>query len=343
MQAFSVSLRTAPTEDVTASVSITSGGSHASVEAGASLTFTSGSYTDRNVTIRGTNDDDQIALDNVRFEITTTSDDSNYNGLRVIRDIKIVDDDAPVEFGLKQYGQTVSLTEGNQVLTMEIQSSRIVNIPVEFRLTFTGQTGDFNSSEDIGYIQSYIGMGVGETKATFSMGTYDDDLVERNATALVDVSINNAPIGYSMKSGQSSFTLKHMDDDPLNIYISTTSTENVYALLFNRARDFDLTAHLVPADPDDAVVDIDFDASSSTSYQSYNIGDIADLKGIAIRTPANFDMRPNWQWTQSGVVIIANDDPIPSSFPTITTSVGGCNRWQAGSGGEQDDEGLNQS
>ena len=312
-ETFYISLIPAPANNVTATATITSGSSHATVSAGGTLTFTPSSYTNQVVEVDGTEDAATTELDSATLRVTTTSTDPAYNGLTLNQAIKVVDNDVATTVRLDNAGPA-TITEGNQVLEVGITASRRAPATVWPKITLTELTGSFTKDDDLGtYGILYDPIPVGGTKGKITFTTFDDNLVEQDATATATLTVTNAGSNISVDSTRNSFVLKHLDDDHRIAQIRVIKVNDdgtlEHALILHRNSDFPVDVHFLYKDPD--TEDYKLPAPADETFIRELEHDLDDYEGFVIQTPAGFERTNPWiDLTDSRVEVIGHGDSI---------------------------------
>ncbi len=311
-----VSLDSAPTAQVTAQVTISTGSSHATISGGP-LTFSPTDYTDEAISILGTPDSDTNELDTVIIRFTLSSTDERYNGKTYDKTVQIVDNDTPITIRLTG-PPSVNITEGNQIYRIYFTSSRRIpfRIPTQtLSLGFTITAGNFiiipqNSDpepadHDIEWKVEQ--MQIGENRGYIEIETKDDNKVEQDAAATATLSlIGNLP-GITIDPAHNILAIKHIDDDSLHI---TINKQKQY-LFISRKRDFPLTIEpKTKSGSDSEVLTMEADA------QKITFPDLDALQYIVVRTPNGFaTTRPDLyqvEPTIPRIILLSHNDPVPS-------------------------------
>ena len=324
-----VSLDSAPTAEVTAQVTISTGGSHATISGGP-LTFSPTDYKNKAISILGTPDSATNELDNVVIRFTLSSTDGQYNNKTYNQTVNIVDNDTPITIRLTD-STSISIAEGNQSYRVYFTTNRRIpfTIPGQmFSLDFTTTTGNFvgtnayppPADHDIDWRVDRGGhFIIGENSGYIEMHTKDDDKVEQDAIVTTTLSlIGNLP-GITIDPSHNTFTIQHIDDDAL--YISIRQKQDGYYLYTTKEMGFPLT--------------IEPQAKSGTNPTAFTmeagneeiaIPNIDTLKQIVIRTPDGFHRASNWytidKEARVSIILLSHDDPIPSSIPEVSISAG---------------------
>ncbi len=312
---FSIRLTVPSPSQVDATASITAGTSHASITAGSSLSFAAGTSAAQNVSLMGTEDSVTNELDTVELTLTFTSADTAYDGLTVTRRVFVVDNDVPITLRLSHAGVVSVPESGSQTVTVRVSASRRVHTRVWPQLTLAaGSTGSFSQQSDLNGSTGllYDPIPVGETQGSILISTYDDDVVEQDATATATLALATPIAGIAVDPG-ATFTLFHQDDDHQIVDIQRLGSGDgeTFDLYFARQQDFPLTVHLLAKDPNDVDQTLNH---PGTNHARYSLGDdLSDYRAIVIQTPASFTMNRQWvDLTDSNLMsVIAHGDSPP--------------------------------
>jgi len=345
-----VSLATAPTTEVTATVTISSGlttlrtssdilralrthdepiviqqSDPATITSGAVLTFTPTDYRDKAVVISAIDDSDAKELESVLVRISLDSTDPQYSGMTFQQPVRVVDDDLPISIRVSSV--SINDVEGNQVHKVFFTTNRRVHTHITSALlevAFTSTAGDFKAFDarrvsppqsadyDVRWLINSIR--VGESSGYIYMPSRDDNRVEQDAVATATLSLSGTLPGVSVDPAHSTFTVNHIDDDELTALIFRNGAESI--LQFSKPRDFPLFMELqaksgVNLEPLTLAPDI----------RRVVLPDLDELAGIVLRTPEGFRIaRSGWFRGTDGVVLRAHGDGTPSVFSAFRLS-----------------------
>ena len=238
-----ISLNPAPTGNVTAQATVISGSNHASISTGNSLTFTPTDYSEKKISILGTEDTAVDELDTVVVRITLTSSDAQYNNKTYEKIVKIVDNDTPIVISFTE-PTSIKTSESGGIFKVYFTSNQRTpkHIPSEaFSLTLTDIVGDFIAkrsdsvnTDSYSFEWSTSSIEIGENSGYLNIDMKDDDVVEQDATATATLSLEDAFGTVSPDHNTLHFT--HTDDDQTSFEVEKSG--DVYYLSTKKNRSF---------------------------------------------------------------------------------------------------------
>ncbi|WP_420437664.1 fibronectin type III domain-containing protein [Candidatus Poriferisodalis sp.] len=348
---FFFGLTEAPTDEVTATASISSGGHTASITSGAShmLPMQSGycrapcpwrvdfiyNYNTQSATLHGaqivieaTEDIATVPTDDVTLRIALRSHDKNYDGAVYEYPIRVIDNEQPITVGLVSTS-AVNLPESqNGRIKLAVRASRPVYTELTPKLTWPdpSDTGHFTPEQDIDIAVEPIP--VGGTMGYIYLDAKDDNIAEVQATATATLSLEETDAGVTVNENRNTFLLRHGDDDNLNIrLIKRYASDNTvsHALYFTRPVDYAIEVFLKGKDSnDDRTLGIPSTVSQAnpnlTKPHEYTIhGGVDQYSAIVVRTLGEnytfFDRQAIV--VSDGIQLVDHDDDIPVIGPPL--------------------------
>ena len=277
-----VSLTGRPNSNVTATVSITAGGSHATVSSGASITFTSNDYRAKKVVIRGTNDSATTYLDDATLRFSFASSDARFDETIVDRTVKVVDDDAPFTLWLEHHTRPLTVYErgkGN-LIPVVVKASRRVPEGIPLAGALREVSGYLFRADRDDYRNSGGYMRAGTDTAVIALQITDDNIVEAVKLGKLTLTIS----GYDVDSNRNTLDVRLIDDDTSRVYLQ----ESGGRVLINFSKKFYTDVDLwVVGWNDQLLVSPNPTLYQGTTLLNVQNMDIEQIKGIVIRRPAD--------------------------------------------------------
>ncbi len=197
------------------------------------LTFTTSNWnTPQTVYIHAIQDNTTDGNQTENLTITTSSSDSNYNGLTVNTPVTIAEQ-TPIAPSVGIGFDNATVTEGNsgtQTRTLTAYLDQLHSSNVTVNLAYgsgSSCTATSGSSNDFAYASSSMTISAGQSQATQNVNIYGDTTVEDNETACIDISsVTNAT-----EDGTQRATLTIINDDtassPAFRYSATSGSTSV--------------------------------------------------------------------------------------------------------------------
>ena len=344
-------LTEAPTANVNAATTISSGGHAASIASGASNTLpkhdpcysrcdwrvefrydygtpANSTLNGAKVVIRARPDIATVPTDDVTLRIALSSDDKNYDGAVYEYPIKIIDNEQPISVGLVSTS-AVNLPEShNGRIKLAVRASHPVSTELTPQLTWPdpSDSGHFTQEQDIDIAVEPIP--VGGTMGYIYLDAKDDNIAEAQATATATLSLDSPPANVTVDENRKEFLLRHGDDDNLNIrLIKRYASDNTvsHALYFTRPVDYAIEIFLKGKDSaDNRTLGIPSTVSQNnpnlTKPHEYTIhGGLDPYSAIVARTLGEnytfFDRQAIV--VSDGIQLIDHDDDIPVIGPPL--------------------------
>ncbi len=197
------------------------------------LTFTTGNWnTPQTVYIHGIQDNTTDGNQTENLTITTSSSDSNYNGLTVNTPVTIAEQ-APIAPSVGVGFDNATVTEGNsgtQTRTLTAYLDQLHSSNVTVNLAYgsgSSCTATSGSSNDFAHSSSTMTISAGQSQATQNVNIYGDTTVEDNETACIDIS----SVTNGVEEGTQRATLTIINDDtassPAFRYSATSGSTSV--------------------------------------------------------------------------------------------------------------------
>ena len=158
-----------------------------------------------------------VPTDDVTLRIALTSEDKNYDGAVYEYPIRVIDNEQPITVGLVSTS-AVNLPESqNGRIKLAVRASRPVYTELTPKLTWPdpSDTGHFTPEQDIDIAVEPIP--VGGTMGYIYLDAKDDNIAEVQATATATLSLEETVAGVTVNENRNTFLLRHGDDDNLNI------------------------------------------------------------------------------------------------------------------------------
>ncbi len=207
-----VVLNTAPSADVT--VNIAGVSTEFTVEP-TQLTFTTSNWnTPQTVYIHAIQDNTTDTNQTENLTITTSSSDSNYNGLSANSPVTITDQ-TPIAPSVGIGFDNSTVTEGNsgtQTRTLTAYLDQLHSSNVTINLAYgsgSSCSATSGSSNDFAYASSSMTISAGQSQATQSVTIYGDTTFEDNETVCIDIS----SVTNGVEEGTQRATLTILNDD----------------------------------------------------------------------------------------------------------------------------------
>ena len=350
---FFLGLTEAPTADVTATATISSGGYAAAITSGASHTLEphtttwmcalcpwrvefrynyntqSGTLHGKEIAIAATQDIATVPTDDVTLRIVLASDDKNYDGAVYEYPIKVIDNEQPISVGLVSTS-AVNLPESHHGrIKLAVRASRPVHAALTPRLTWAdpSDTGHFDADQEIDIAVEPIP--VGGTMGYIYLDAKDDNIAEVEASATATLALDSPPANVTVDENRNTFLLRHSDDDRLYIRLierrDTKGTADLSddtftpTLYFTRPLDYALEIFLKgKASADNRTLS---PSSSHTSgpHEIIINGGLDPYSAIVVRTLGEnytfFDRQAIV--VSDGIQLIDHDDDIPVIGPPL--------------------------
>ncbi|MEL0279477.1 MAG: LamG-like jellyroll fold domain-containing protein, partial [Deltaproteobacteria bacterium] len=207
-----VVLNTAPSANVT--VNIAGVSTEFTVEP-SQLTFTTSNWnTPQTVYIHAIQDNTTDGNQTENLTITTSSSDSNYNGLSANSPVTITDQ-TPIAPSVGIGFDNATVTEGNsgtQTRTLTAYLDQLHSSNVTINLAYgsgSSCSATSGSSNDFAYASSSMTISAGQSQATQSVTIYGDTTFEDNETVCIDIS----SVTNGVEEGTQRATLTILNDD----------------------------------------------------------------------------------------------------------------------------------
>ena len=324
-----IALRSAPTADVTITISTTGTDDISIVQT--VLTFTAANWqTQQTVLLSAINDSLVEAPESFTVTLTATSADAAYDGLSSVVTVGVTDDDvAPPPPGLDvvETGGTTVVTEGGADDTLLIALRSAPTADVTITISTTG-------TDDISIVQTVLTFTAAnwQTQQTVLLSAINDSLVEAPESFTVTMTATSADIGYDGLS--SNVTVGVTDNDVpapppgLNVVQSggtTVVTEggagDTFVFALNSAPTSDVTITLTTTGTNDisiAQTVMTFTAANWQTQQTVLLGAINDS---LIEGPESFAVTmtatsadAGYNGLSSNVTVGVTDN---DSYPTV--------------------------
>ena len=351
---FFLGLTEAPTANVTATATISSGGYAAAITSGASHTLptqsgycrapcpwrvdfiynygtpASSTLHGKQIAIRATEDMATVPTDDVTLRIALSSDDKNYDGAVYEYPIKVIDNEQPISVGLVSTS-AVNLPESHHGrIRLAVRASRPVHAALTPQLTWPdpSDTGHFDADQEIDIAVEPIP--VGGTMGYIYLDAKDDNIAEVEASATATLALDSPPANVTVDENRNTFLLRHSDDDNLNIrLINRRNTDNTPTdfsddtftptLYFTRPLDYALEIFLKGKDSADNRTLSPSSSHTSGPHEIIINGGLDPYSAIVVRTLGEnytfFDRQAIV--VSDGIQLIDHDDDIPVIGPPL--------------------------
>ena len=350
---FVFGLTEAPTANVNAAATISSGGYAASITSGANNQIDmhdncysrcnwrvefrynynspqSSTLNGARVVVNATQDIATVPTDDVTLRIALRSDDKNYDGAVYEYPIKVLDNEQPTTVGLVSTS-TVNLPEDhNGRIRLAVRASHPVSTKLTPQLTWPdpSDTGHFDAAQEIDIAVEPIP--VGGTMGYIYLDAKDDNTAEVEASATATLGLINPPANVTVDENRDTFLLRHSDDDNLNIRLinrrNTDSTPTDFSddtftptLYFTRPMDYALEIFLKGKDSDDNRTLSPSSSHTSGPHEIIINGGLDPYSAIVVRTLGEnytfFDRQAIV--VSDGIQLIDHDDDIPVIGPPL--------------------------
>ena len=316
-----VYLKSSPIANVTSRVTITSGGSHASIDSGSVHTFSMHSYNSANaqvVSIIGTEDTATNELDSVTVSISLTSADSLYQDKTYAVSVKIVDNDTPIVVSLASSAPIKTDVDSVQYCKIYFTLNRRTPVAVtsdKFKLHFTDLVGDLVAAheyhgaslpDDYDFAWYVSSLEVGSNDGFLFIDVKDDDVVEQDAMATAVLSLDSA-LG-TVDSDHNTLTFVHSDDSD-RVTFDVRFRSGDYYLDMTRTRSFPMQMEFkAKSGPNPASIQI------AQDDEEVALPNPSTLESITIRVDDSLYFTRKWYT----VAIEPGVYQTPIDFPSFT-------------------------